>query len=313
MKIKFNLGWILAIAAAIVLAAMGFMSFYYRTGGSLVLPIIVAVCLLVLPIVVNMFLVPAKECEKPFYFHKEATKEMLLLVAMIVLFLVSMPLVNHFFTVNSRTEQIATEVDKQRKQLEDMKVSYSKHVEFRTKAYRAYLQEVYDHQNTDPVTYEEVFPDGSNDLDLMVRNVYNKISLEGLNDTASAILNKEKISWWQLPSVMKNVDIISSALERNYKLMVERDHNFTEGMDEGDFWTYSYTTASDIKSMFTKTDGIISSLWTVLSVLIAYLLIMLPYIVAERDLRSKGLFAELRKDDDNVDEDSGDNENIGRL
>ena len=314
MKIKFNLGWILAIAAAIVLAAMGFMSFYYRTGGGLVLPIIVAVCLLVLPIVVNMFLVPAKECEKPFYFHKEATKEMLLLVAMIVLFLVSMPLVNHFFTVNSRADEISNAVTDQRRQLEEMQVSYSNHVETRTEIYSVFLNEVVTNKDIDQATYDKVFPNGSNDIDLMVRGFKNKISLEGLNDSVTDVFKSEKISWWQLPTVMKNVETISTLLDKNYNLMVARDHSVTDDeMGQSDYWTFDYTKAADIKAMFTKSDGIISSIWTVLSVLIAYLLIMLPYIVAERDLRSKGLFAELRKGDYKEDEDFGENDNIGRL
>lgn len=314
MRIKFNLGWILAIAAAIVVAAMGFMSFYYRTGGSLVLPIIVAVCLLVLPILVNMFLVPAKECEKPFYFHKEAVKEFSLLAAMVVLFVVSLFLVNHFFTVNSRADEISNAVADQRRQLEEMQESYSKHVETRADIYRAFLNEVVANKDIDQATYDRVFPNGSNDIDLMVRGFKNKIFLEGLTDSVTDVFKAEKISWWQLPTVMKNVETISTLLDKNYDLMVTRDHSVTDDeMGQNDYWTFNYTKAVDIKSMYTKPEGIISSIWTVLSVLIAYILIMLPYLSAERDLRSKGLFAELRKSEDNEDEFTSENENIGRL
>lgn len=314
MKIKFNLGWILAIAAAIVVAAMGFMSFYYRTGGNLVWPIIVAVCLLVLPIVVNMFLVPAKECAKPFYFHDAAVREALLLGAMIILFLASMPLVNHFFTVNSRTEKIASVVADQRRQLDEMQESYSKHVDNRTANYRAYLKEVVANKDHDVNTYNRVFPSGSNDIELMVRDVQNKISLEGLKDSVAGVYETENISWWQLPSVMNNVEGISTALENNYNLMVQRDHNVTEDMAQGDYWTYSYTNAEDIMSQFTSTKGFISSLWTVLSILVAYLLILLPYIAAERDSRSKGLFVEMRKkEDDEEGDDMIGTGSIGKL
>ena len=312
MRIKFNLGWILAIAAAIVVAAMGFMSFYYRTGGNVVLSSFVAALLLALPIVVNMFLVPAKECSKPFYFHKMAVQELLMLAAMLILFALSLFAVNHFFTVNSRTEQISSVVTDQHRQVEDMKASYKKHVDFRETAYRAYLQEVYDHRNTDLATYEKVFPSGSNDTALMVRNLHNKISIEGLSDSTSAILKQEKISWWQLPSVMKNVDAITSTLEQNYNLMVARDHSFNENMAPEDYWTYSYTKAENVMDYFTKPDGPISSIWTLISVLVAYLLIMLPYITAERDSRSKGLFAELGKDEDE-DESMIENGSIGKL
>ena len=311
MKINFNLGWILAIAAAIIVAAMGFMSFYYLSEGELILPSIVAACLLVLPIVVNSVLVPSKECAKPFYFHQEAVKEASMLVVMALLFIASMPLVNHFFTVNARTEKIANTVADQRRQLDEMQQSYSNHIESRERNYRAYLHEVLDNKNHNMDLYNRVFPNGSNDIELMVRELHNKVSLDGLNDSVSAVYGRENISWWELPSVMNHVDEISTALDNNYKLMFERDHNFTKDeIAQEDYWSYFYTSAEDIKSNFTKSAGFISSLWTVLSVLLAYFFIMLPYFVAERDLRSDGLWAELRKSENfDGEEQAG----IGRL
>lgn len=314
MKIKFNLGWILAIAGAIGLAAMAFMSFYYATSGQLVTPIIVAVCLLLLPILVSMYLVPAKECRQPFYFHSSAVKEAILLVSMIVLFFVSMFLTNHFFTVNSRTEKIAGIVENQRRQYDDMQASYSKHVETRTENYRNYLKEVKNNMDQDLVTYNKVFPNGSSDIDIMVRDMSVKISPRGLKDSTSTVYGKESLSWWQLPTVMNNVESISSMLEKNYNLMVECDHNFgDDNLPDEEYWSYTYTKAADIMTEFTQKDGLVTSLWTVLSVIVAYLLIMLPYITAERDLRSKGLLAELKDNlhDDYDDDDDKDDEGIG--
>lgn len=313
MKIKFNLGWILAIAAAIVLAAMGFMSFYYLFGGQLIWPIIVASCLLILPIVVNMFLVPAKECTKPFYFHKEAIKEATMLSIMVVLFIVSMPLVNHFFTVNGRTDEIASAVADQRNQLEGMQQSYSKHIKAREEDYRIRLREVLENKERDIERFQMFFPNGVNDTLLMVREMHNKISLEGLSDSAPTVYDREEISWWQLPSVMNNVEGISSALEKNYNLMVERDHNFTIDMGENDYWSYAYTSANNMMEKFTKSAGFITSLWTVFSVLIVYFFILLPYIAAERDSRSKGLFVELKKSNEDENYYSPVNSNIGKL
>lgn len=314
MKIKFNLGWILAIAAAVIVAAMGFMSFYYLFGGNLIGPIIVAVFLFVLPLVANMLLVPAKECAKPFYFHKAAVMEASMLAVMIFLFIVSMPLVNHFFTVNSRTEKIASEVANQRFQLDEMQQSYGNHVENREYNYRIYLQEVLENKALDMVTYEKVFQNGSNDIELMVREMHNNISLEGLSDSAPTVYESDQVRWWQLPSIMNNVEGISTALEKNYNLMVKRDHNFTkDNPAEGDYWSYSYTTINDIMDNFTVSDGFVTSLWTVLSVLLGYFLILLPYLVAERDSRNGGLFAELRKNEDDKDDDSMFYGNIGKL
>lgn len=314
MKIKFNLGWILAIAAAIVLAAMGFMSFYYLFSGNLILPIIVSVCLLVLPIIVCGNLVPAKECEKPFYFHKEAVKEAVLLVTMILLLIISMLLVNHFFTVNSRTEKIASTVADQRHQLEEMQASYIKHIENREDNYKAFLKEVLDNKERDLVTYNRVFPNGSNDIELMVRRLHNDLSLEGLRDSVSAVYDSENIAWWQLPAVMNKVGEISTSLEKNYNLMTQRDHHVTvDNMAQDDYWTYSFTSAKDMMENFSVSNGLITSLWAVISVLIIYLFIMLPYFSADRDSRSKGLFAELLKGEDKEYNKPQFNEGIGRL
>lgn len=314
MKIRFNLGWILAIAAAIVLAAMGFMAFYYRTGGSLVLPVIVAVCLLVLPIVIMGFLTPAKECSRPFYFHKEAVKEITLLAVFVVFFIVSMPLVNHFFTVNSRTDKIAGVIADQRKQLDDMKQSYGKHIDDRLSNYRVYVVEIMENKNNNLDEYNKLFPAGENDTGIFFAELREAISLEGLNDSAANIYGKENLRWWKLPIIMGNVEGISTSLESNYNKMVQRDHNpaALDSIGENDYWSYEYTKAEEIMSYFTKSNGLITSFWTVLCVLIAYLLIALPYIAAERDSRSKGLFAELANSNNNNDNRMG-TENIGRL
>lgn len=314
MGIKFNLSWIFAIAAAIVLAAMGFLSFYYLYAGKLLLSIVVAVCLLVLPVVVELSLVSAKECSKPFYFHKEAVKEVLMLIVMLVLFAVSMLAINHFFTVNGRVGKIAETVADQRNQLDDMKKSYVSYVDGRERNYRAYLQEVLDNKDYDKVTYNNVFPNGSNDIGLMVREMHNKISIEGIADTVTVVYDVEKITWWELPSVMNNVDIITNALDNNYKELVQRDRNFNkDDIAQEDYWSYSYTSITDMMSLFTSTKGLISSFWTVLVVVLAYFFILLPYISSERDSRSDGLFEELRKNGDSEDSDSSYNDRIGRL
>lgn len=299
MKIKFNLGWILSIAAAVVLAAMGFLSFFYSTGGNLVVPIIVAVCMLALPIVVNMFIVPAKECNRPFYFHQEAVKEASLLAVIIVLLLVSLFLVNHFFTVNSRTQHISKAIADQRNDYNAMFDSYQSYCDQRVETYRGLL-----------------IANHADDPDVYVNNLKTAITYPK-GDTQE-IYGTDNKRWWNLPSELGNVNTVSSELEKAHQALTERDHNpdapdFDARNDDGRWWTYEIKKADDINAMFTERKGLISNLWTVLSVLIGYLLIMLPYLAAERDSRSKGLFAELKHDPENDDEVSGEFEGIGKL
>lgn len=311
MKIKFNLGWILAVAAANTVAAMGFMSAFYRTGGDLTWPIIIATLLLVLPIVVNMLLVPAKECPKPFYFHREAVKEIWLLIALVCLMVASMFCVNHFFTVNSRTKTIASTVKEQREQLEKMQESYRRHTSERTKAYKGYLNEVSRNKKNDETTYKRVFPNGANDIGLMVMNLENKISIK---DSTLAIIPDDNISWWNLPMEMKNVMAISNNLENNYNTLQELDRSTDiDAIAEKDYWTYSFTPAADVMSEFKTPEGIIPGKWTVLAILVAYIFIFLPYFAAERDSRSKGLWTELFENKDKMDDDYVSSGNIGKI
>lgn len=317
MKIKFNLAWILAIAVAVIMAAMGFMSFYYRTGGGLVWPIVVAVCLLALPIVTVAYLEKYKGCSKPFFFRPAAIKEISLLGALLLLCVASMALVNHFFTVNGRTKQIETVVADQRKQLIEMKQDYARHVDGRVKNYDDWLRLVISAKEHDNVRFNEVFGSNTNpsedDISVKKEFLRGRITLEGLSDSVSGVFNQEQYHWWMLPRVMNNVEEITSVLKNSHDLMVQRSHNDTVNMNTADYWEYSYTQADDIMSFFTKSDGFISNIWTVLSILLAYLCIMLPYLMTDRDSRHKGLFIELKKKDEYEEEVSDDQIGIGSL
>lgn len=275
MRIEFNLGWILAIAAALVVAAMGFMSFYYLTGGDLTRSAIVAGCLLVIPVVIVMLLVPAKECN-PGLFHPSAVKEAVLLGIMLVLLIASMSLVNHFFTVSGRTDTICKEVTAQTKQQVEMKESYIAYVKKRVGQYEKYLKE---QRQGDVSTYKNAMMAAIHPADL---------------DTLGSAPRRISLSWWQLPRMMKNVEQVSASLEDLYNTLQEYDKRFIKDGMAGK-WTYEYTKAEDLMSHFTASEGFISNLWTVVSVLIAYLLILLPYFAADRDSRSKGLWNELFK------------------
>lgn len=275
MKIEFNLGWILAIAAALVVAAMGFISFYYLTGGDLTRSAIVAGCLLVIPVVIVMLLVPAKECN-PGLFHPSAVKEAVLLGIMLVLLIASMSLVNHFFTVSGRTDTIDKAVMDQNQQAKMMSQGYKAHVEGRLENWGSYL-----------------ILRNVKDVDINVEAMKDSILPAGL-DTIGSVSGGKNLSWWQLPRMMKNVEQISAPLEALYNTLQKYDKSFNKDGMAGK-WTYEYTKAEDLMSHFTASEGFISNLWTVVSVLIAYLLILLPYFAADRDSRSKGLWNELFK------------------
>lgn len=326
MKIKFNLGWILAVAAALVLAAMGFMSFYYLNGGKPLWGIIVAVCLLVIPVIVCMQLVKAKGCSKPFYFHRAAVTEMTMLLVMLVVLVGAMAATNHFFTVNSRTKQIQEVVGNQRTQLDEMTVDYRNYVASRVSNYKSTLETVLTNRVGNEQLCDKLHMNDTADVKFMVDNLNGKISIPKQKDTIPDVMSNETMRWWQLPTVMNKVEDITSALQNRYDFLVERAKNDTAdmtvlreygnehpslGIIVPEYWSFSYSSASDIMNYFTDSKGFISNLWAVLCGLVGVLLIMLPYIVTERDGRNKGLWKELQKkeDDDEIEE----NGNIGTL
>lgn len=328
MKVKFNLGWILAVAAAIALAGMGFMSFYYLKGGELLWGIIVAACLLIIPIVVSAQLLKAKECAKPFYFHKAAVTEVIMLAVMLVVLVVSMGSINHFYTVNSRTNEINKIVSEQSGQLDDMIDNYKSFVKERTDNYKLLLRGLSMNEYGNELIFAEVFPNGdTSSIQLKVDNFKRRIDIIGQNSGITTLNELTNKKWWELSSIMLNVDNVSNAVEKEYKELVQRSHNDTvtiplmrrmqdelklEGIADIDYWDYNYTKADDVMYYFTNYAGFVTSIWTIISAIVCILLIMLPYFVAERDSRSKGLIKEFGKNE----EDDGnlfDNGSIGKV
>lgn len=302
MKIKFNLGWIIAIAAAVALAAMGFLSFYYRTGGELVLPIIVAACLLVLPIVVVAFATSAKRCSKPFYFRKNAIIELILLVVTLLFCAGSMIAIDHFFTVNGRTTEIAQLLSDQNKQINEMRDSYKEHVDTRIKDYNTNLTSALNHKAYNSDRYNLYFPNGDMDINILTNTLKERIMPESIDSIYNQTITNVDFSWWELPSVMNNLEEKSENIGHLYDGLIQCDHNDSSDMKEAyHFWTFNRITASDIKPQFTTPKGTISNLWSILAAIIVFIFILFPYFTAERDQRSKGLLAELTKDDDSDD------------
>ena len=327
MKIKFNLGWILAVAAALVLAAMGFMSFYYMNGGKPLWGIIVAVCLLVIPVIVCLQLVKAKGCSRPFYFHDAAVTEMIMLGVVLVVLVGAMAATNHFFTVNSRAKQIQEVVGNQRAQLEGMTTDYRDYVANRVSNYKSTLETVRNNRVGNEQLYDHLFGnDTTAKVGFMTDRLNGNLSIPRQKDTIPDVMSNETLRWWQLPSVMNNVDEITSALQNRYDFLVERAKNDTAdmtllreygnehpslGITVPEYWSYSYSSASDIMNHFTEPKGFISNIWAVICGLVGVLLIMLPYFVTERDGRSMGLWKEFQRKES--EDDPEENDNIGTL
>ena len=325
MKSKFPLGWILAVAALIIMAGLGFMSSYYTSGGKLAGGIIVAVCLLVVPIVLTLLLIRLKGCTKPFFFRNYAFKELGVLTLMLVGCIISMGLVDQFFAVNSCAKNIGNIMDNMDSTMTAMTTDYENHAIRRRDKYVLNLETVVKRRK------------GSERLAAYVdtilgtdTNTYaKKISTKGktfyatiMIDSVSASVNPSKASvfkntkWWNLPVLMNNADRVSDTLQREYNKLKKRsdnaraDYNLLDKMNEYSLltdaerktaqdnlrWQYDPGDAVNIKHFFDDRNGFITSIWSVLVALAVFALALLPYMAApNRDPRSKGLLEIFRK------------------
>lgn len=318
MRNKFTLGWILAVVALLVLAGMGFMGRYYQDSGKLVWGIIEAVCLLVVPIILTVLLKKYKGCSKPFFFQSYAIREFALLMVMGVVCIVSMFLINHFFTVNSRSEDIGSI----RKNIDKAKTSmithYQNYAKQRRDNYMSNLKIVIDWSSGNEALADYVISILGNDTTSYDTAIidkgdlfYSKIDAsESVSQSLETSISK-KTKWWQLPEFMNSVDstsvkgLYASLLERSkngeadYDLLdmmrkygvIETDHELKEEKKKLE-WSYN---SGDVISanMGYFTDRGPITIWAVLVALAAFAIALLPYFATDRHPNHRGLFREM--------------------
>ena len=91
---------------------------------------------------------------------------------------------------------------------------------------------------------------------------------------------------------MPRVQEINANLEATSKSLEELDRKSEKGLN-GDHWTYSLSASKRIIRNFEKTDDESLNVWSIIVAILAGLIMLLPYIAADRDGRHKGLFWEL--------------------
>ena len=95
-----------------------------------------------------------------------------------------------------------------------------------------------------------------------------------------------------LITLMPRVNEINENLKNARDSLKELDRKSEKGLN-GLHWNYTLTTSNDILEHFKFQKGEPFSLWAFVVIIIAAIIILLPYIAAERDGRHKGLFWEL--------------------
>ena len=296
MKSKFPLGWILAVAALVLLAAMGFMSMYYTNGGEkLFVCIIVAACLLAVPIVLTAMLIKLKGVKKPFFFRSNAFKELGLLIVMLASCIISMGLVDQFFAVNRHADEIGDIMNNMSKTEVAMLANYKDYANKRREKYVLNLQTLVERKkgNERLAAYVDTI------LGTDTSDYFDKIGTKGktfyatirLGDSVSAngntsglsILKKSK--WWELPVLINYADRISDTIRNEYDQLKNRSENgkadyvlLNKMCEYGVIndtqrkatqdnllrWQYDPGNAVNIKHFFTDNYGFITSIWRIM-------------------------------------------------
>lgn len=321
MKNKFPLGWILAVAALLMMAGLGFMSSYYATGGKLIGGIIVAVCMIAVPIVLTTVLIKLKGVTKPFFFRSNAFKELGVLILVLAVCVVSMGLIDHFFAVNRHADEIGDIMNNMSKTEEAMLANYKDYANKRRDKYVLNLQTIVEKKkgneklaayvdtilgtDTTAASYAKKIKT-KGDTFYAIINLCDSVS-ECSNTSGLSILKKSK--WWELPVLMSNADRISDTIRNEYDQLKNRSENGKadyvllnkmceyglidnaqrETAQDKLRWQYDPGDAVNIKHFFTDNYGFITSIWSVLVALVAFFLALLPYMAAYRDPRNKGL------------------------
>lgn len=291
---NFPIGWVLAIVSAIVIGLIKFFSLNFRDLGRRTdLNIIWACVYALLLLGVVAVLVKAKKVSIPLNFRKAAIVELCMLIVYAVLLIAGVICTNHFYVVMSRKDIIKEEVTKQINQIDSMFESYNNNFKNRVTAYDEYLQQVENIKNSDCSRYCEEELDTYSREDLVI---YFKAEID-CGEVQQSIANWKnnmlsKTEGLGLITLMPRVNEINENLKNARDSLKELDRKSEKGLN-GLHWNYTLTTSNDILEHFKFQKGEPFSLWAFVVIIIAAIIILLPYIAAERDGRHKGLFWEL--------------------
>lgn len=291
---KFPIGWVFAIMAAIAVGVLTFFSFNFQELGQKVgVSFLYALLVALIPLAVVGGLVWAKKVSMPINFKKAASIEACLLISYLVLIVISAIMINHFYVVMSKKDIIKSEVTAQVNQIDDMYKEYDDNVRKRTEAYTGELQQYAAYKT--PNYYLEKLDQHSID-DVVIKNLTSKIDYnrtkyyQDVQAWKDNMLSKTK--GLGLITLMPRIKEIRTNLETTLNTLQTFDKRSEKGLN-GPHWTYTLSVSEDILQNYKKADDESLNVWSLIVAILAGLIMLLPYIAADRDGRHKGLFWEL--------------------
>lgn len=294
-KSKFPIGWLFAIIAAACIGVLTFFSanFLYK-GEQVGINIAFAMGIAVVLLLIVYLLKQVKSVSIPLNFRKAAITEALLLLAFMVVVFVSVITTNHFYAVMNRKDTIQKEVKTQIKQMDGMFASYNRNVSDRVDAYDKELESIEKNKDNNYNAYVNAGLHQISRRDLVVE-LQSNISCGNMQSQIEEWEGEmeSKTTGLGLIRLMPRIPEIDKTLKNTLDTLIEKDHSSDLGLN-GPHWNYTLSVGNDIMRHFAKEDGEGLTLWAFLVAIIAAFIMLLPYIAAERDGRSKGLIGELR-------------------
>lgn len=295
MKSTFSIGWLFAIIAALTLGVIKFFgSNFQHIGENPIVSVLWGLLLVVVLLGIVFLLTKLKKVSIPYKFKSAATYELLLLVAFVCGLVMTILLNNHFFVVMSKQDQIQAKVKSQVGQMNAMFTDYQEHVDKRLAAYEKELREVsnikdsnrslYDSLGLDIVSIDDILTDLESNIKC------HPTMRDSMTDWRNDVLNKT--SGLGMIVLMPRIKEINEKLENTRDALIERDKTSDKGLN-GLHWNYTFTVSNDILRHFKATEGENINIWSVIITLLLGLIILLPYLSANRDGRHKGLIWEL--------------------
>lgn len=294
MKSTFSIGWLFAIIAALTLGVIKFFgSNFQHIGENPIVSVLWGLLLVVVLLGIVFLLTKLKKVSIPYKFKSAATYELLLLVAFVCGLVMTILLNNHFFVVMSKHKKIQSEVDSQVGQMNEMFTDYQEHVDNRLAAYEINLREVVKNKKSNPSKYvsEGLNQYSIEDLLIVLQSeiACDEATLDDINHWTNDVLNKT--SGLGMLALMPRIKEINEKLEYTRTALIERDKTSEKGLNGP--WDYTFAVSNDILRHFKATEGENINIWSVIITLLLGLIILLPYLSADRDGRHKGLIWEL--------------------
>ena len=292
-SLKISLGVVLAVLAAVGFGFFCFISFYFETLGdmqsSLIKASIFSVLLLVFALLAKKFKQVSRNF-RTYIFMEWGALFLFGFVALLAIFPFS-----HFFVVTQQNDVIKEKIITSIEQTEDMIVKYENYKEDRLDMYREELKTAVAGKRTRPSDYRAfgfINPPPSDEVQInnMMFTLRGELSKDSVGTHAYAqkiARSRNAIARWNPIEAIRVVNMI----ENDSKMWLDKFVKNSEHRQPNETYDVNFSyhiRFDDLTPMFRNTATSVTVL-SILFAIIAYLLMMLQYIVTDRHTRFPGL------------------------